>query len=65
MSIRVKEVLQCRVLGYNNMGGIAASSTCSEQDIDKTRAALMNVPGVMTTHIVGPMLMRREVIEDE
>ena len=65
MSIRVEEVVQYRILGYNNMCGIAASSTCSEQDVEKTRKALMSVPGVMTTHVVGPMLIRREVIENE
>jgi hypothetical protein len=58
------DVYKYRVFSLNNNGGILASSICDEDDIEKYKEAMSNIPGTKTTNVIGPILVRRDVNDE-
>lgn len=65
MMPKVIEIWKNRVFAYNCHGGVVASSICDEQEVPRMRKDMMTLPGAFMTYDSGPILHRREIVEDE
>lgn len=63
--VEVVETWNNRVLAYSNNGSVIYSQRCSIDDTERTRIGMMMNPLVKTVMIHGPLLVSREIVEDE